>query len=306
MPGADKTTYANCLGRFVLDKNGKLIDTKLFNVDEAIKFLHDTGDEKKVPAPETLEVFRDEKFFKQFREVNILLAKQKIKESFSRDQLIIQVVAVVEDLDKVANGLVKRLRDWYALQAPEVTHSIESNEKFVKIILDSGKDILLKELKVGQAEAMGAEISTKDSGQVQALAEQVNTVYDIRDHYNSYLESLMKEICPNVYAITGTMIGAKLVAIAGGLEKLSQFPASTVQLLGAEKALFRHLKTGAKPPKFGVLINHPLITKSKKAEKGKVARALADKVSIASKVDYFKGEFIGEQLRKDLEKRFDQ
>ncbi|HII72111.1 TPA: C/D box methylation guide ribonucleoprotein complex aNOP56 subunit, partial [Candidatus Woesearchaeota archaeon] len=87
-------------------------------------------------------------------------------------------------------------------------------------------------------------------------------------------------------------------------EKMALMPASTIQLLGAEKALFRHMTTGAKPPKFGVIINHPLVTKAKKPDKGKVARTMADKISLAAKIDFFKGEFKGDDLRKELEERF--
>ena len=113
----------------------------------------------------------------------------------------------------------------------------------------------------------------------------------------------MKLLCPNITAVAGAVIGAKLLAIAGSLKKLSLFPASTVQLLGAEKALFRHLKTGAKSPKYGILHEHPLIAQAKKKDHGKVARLLADKIAIAAKVDFFKGNYVGDKLKKDIERR---
>jgi len=95
---------------------------------------------------------------------------------------------------------------------------------------------------------------------------------------------------------------AKLIALAGNLKKLVEFPSSTIQLLGAEKALFRHMRTGAKAPKHGIIHEHPIVSKAK--EKGKAARAVADKISLAVKVDYFKGKFIGDKLRKELEEKF--
>jgi nucleolar protein 56 len=104
--------------------------------------------------------------------------------------------------------------------------------------------------------------------------------------------------------LTGINIGAKMIAKAGSIEKMAFMPASTIQLLGAEEALFRHIKTGARPPKYGILLQHILVAKAKRPDKGKVAKALADKISIAIKVDFFKGEFIGDRLKRDLEKRF--
>ena len=105
-------------------------------------------------------------------------------------------------------------------------------------------------------------------------------------------------------AITGVSIGAKLLEHAGSLKRLAEMPASTIQLLGAEKALFRHIKNKKNLcPKYGLLHEHPFITQSKKKSHGKIARALADKIAIAVKVDYFKGKFIGDKLRKELEKK---
>ena len=114
----------------------------------------------------------------------------------------------------------------------------------------------------------------------------------------------MDELCPNTKAVCGVLTGAKLIEHAGSLKRLSEMPASTIQILGAEKALFRHMKTGAKPPRHGIIVHHPLIAKAPEKIHGKIARALADKISIASKVDYFQGKFIGDKLKKELEDKF--
>ena len=124
------------------------------------------------------------------------------------------------------------------------------------------------------------------------------------DSILKYLEKLMKRCCPNILEIAGTTIGAKLILIASGLKRLSGFPASTVQLLGAEKALFRHMTNKKfRPPKYGVIMQHQFIQSAKKQDKGKIARLLADKLSIAAKVDYFKGKFIGDKLKKEIKMR---
>ena len=119
-----------------------------------------------------------------------------------------------------------------------------------------------------------------------------------------YLDKLMDELMPNTKSIAGTTISAKLLEHAGSLKHLSELPSTTVQLFGAEKALFRHLHSNAKCPKYGLLHEHPLIPKTKRKDHGKAARALADKISIAAKVDYFKGEFVGDKLKAQIEKKF--
>ncbi|MFQ5474620.1 MAG: NOP5/NOP56 family protein [Candidatus Nanoarchaeia archaeon] len=298
MPEA-RFLYRNCLGGFAFDRNNSIVDSG--SLDE-LKKKHPEAEIITMPSLQILEAFKYEKHFKKFREYNIELAKKKVKESFTRDQLIVQTVSVIEDLDKAFNSLVKRLRDWYALQSPEIVHALEGHERFVKSVVSKEPKELIAELNLDGK--MGADLPSDDYGMIMQLAHMVEGLNQLKDEQDRYLEVLMKEIAPNVHAIAGTMIGAKLISIARGLEKLSKFPASTLQLLGAEKALFRHLKTGAKSPKYGVLIMHPLVANAKKSDKGKVARALADKISIASKVDYFRGDPIGEKLRKDMEAKF--
>ena len=114
----------------------------------------------------------------------------------------------------------------------------------------------------------------------------------------------MEKNCPNIAEVATPLLGAELIAEAGSLRRLSRVPGSTVQIFGAEKALFRHMKTGAKMPKHGIIIHHPLLAQSPYKLHGKVARALADKISIASKVDYFKGEFVGDKLKKAIISKF--
>ena len=111
----------------------------------------------------------------------------------------------------------------------------------------------------------------------------------------------MKKYCPNVLELAGVTIGAQLLELAKSLRRMAFLPASTIQLLGAEKALFRHLKTGSRSPKYGVIFQHPLIQNTKRSKRGKKARQLADKLSICAKLDFFKGEFLAKEYRKELE-----
>ncbi len=233
-----------------------------------------------------------EKYYKQ----NLEETKQKLRESVKFDDFIVQTINNIDEINRVANTLIKRLREWYELYNPEFSRKMEDHERFVEIVV-SGK-------AKKEAESMGAEFSKEDMEPVLKLAKEIDSLYKLKQKQEEYLEKVMQKNCPNITAVAGVQIGARLIAIAGDLKRLVLFPASTVQLLGAEKALFRHMKTGARAPKHGVIHEHPLIAKVGMKDKGKAARGLADKISIAAKIDYFKGEFIGDKLRKKVEDRF--
>jgi len=291
----EKYFFKNLIGNFVFDENGCLVGK-----GEKGKEIEDIKIKKKI-----LDYFKKEEFFRDFHEKNLLLSKKKIKEVTKRDLLIIHSVNVIKEADKVINSLAKRLREWYEIYAPEASYAIEDHKKFVELILKKGKKELLSEINVKEDESMGIDIEEKDLNAIMKLAEEVNRLYELRGNNEEYLKELMKDICPNILAIAGAQIGANLVALAGSLERLAMLPASTVQLLGAEKALFRHIKNKRNlPPKYGILHLHPLIVRHKRDMHGKIARALADKISIAAKIDFFKGSFAGDGLKKGLEEKF--
>lgn len=118
-----------------------------------------------------------------------------------------------------------------------------------------------------------------------------------------YIDDTMEEIAPNTKILAGSLLGARLISIAGSLMNLAKRPASTIQVLGAEKALFRSLKTGARPPKHGLIFQHNILHDAKRWQRGKIARALAGKIAIAVRIDAFGGKFVGDSLKKDLEER---
>ncbi|MBI1969201.1 hypothetical protein HYS48_00785 [Candidatus Woesearchaeota archaeon] len=328
--------YSSILGTFLVEaKKGRLIEKILFSqqnvldratalrqgawIQEEVAVLKKYPNAKitylgfkekeNIPvthALETLELvsnaIQEAIAFPPWQERSIMITRKAIRDAFKPELLIIQAVENIAELDKVANILGKRLREWFGYYLPEF--SLGNQEKFVSLILEKSKEVLLKELKVRREESMGAEFQKEDVEEMLALAKTMQELFALRKKHEEYLERNMQKTMPNVQAIAGTVIGAKLLALTGTLKRLATFPASTLQVLGAEKALFRHLKTGSRPPKYGILHEHPLIAKAKREKRGKVARGLADKISIAAKVDYFKGAFIGEKLRKELEKKF--
>ena len=314
--------FTNSIGSYVFDEHIHIKDRIEFSEEDRIKnaFLLSKGEildsEKKLQEAHPkakkvedlkilcriLEHFKDNKY--DFYDINLNNTKKIISLSVKEDLLIIQAVKTIEDLDKIANGLCKRLREWYSLYFPESSERIDDNETFVNTILEKDKKTLMREYSIELS--MGKDLDDFDLNEMIRFAKKVQSIYEERRSLEEYISKVMKKICPNMHAISGTNIGAKLIAKAGSIEKMVFMPASTIQLLGAEEALFRHIKTGARPPKYGILLQHPIVSKAKKSDKGKVAKAIADKITIAIKVDFFKGEFVGDKLKKDLEKRFSQ
>jgi nucleolar protein 56 len=135
---------------------------------------------------------------------------------------------------------------------------------------------------------------------VMDLADTLYRLYDDEERTEAYIQEIVEETCPNMCAIVGGPLAARLISLSGGLERLSSLPSSTVQLLGAEKAMFRHLKSGKRPPKHGVIYQHPEVHKAPYWQRGNIARALAGKILIAAKVDQYKGEFCGDRLNEEF------
>jgi len=310
----NKYLFSNIFGTFIFNEHFKPIKSIMFrntkdylNREQSEKQLAKNFKNLKKPEDKELKkilaLFKKKDYLEEFYSKNLVLTKKLIKESVRTDVLIIQAVNNISDIDKVVNILVKRLRDWYSLYNPEFERSMQNHEKFVELILKNKKKDLLNGLTLDAT--MGADLNESDLMPMLNLADSIRAMYELKRKQERYLESQMKQISPNLTAISGFSIGAKLLEKAGSLRRLAMFPASTVQLLGAEKALFRHMKNKKnKPPKFGIIHEHPLVSQSKRQIQGKAARALADKIAIAVKVDYFKGEFIGNKLRTELEKKF--
>ncbi len=283
-----KYLFSHLLGDFVLDAHLDIIE---LGREKELKSKY--RDLKPLPPEKWASVllnFKDRKYFRQFYEKNMALTKKAIRDSVSPDGLITQAVANIGELDKTGNLLAKRLREWYALYFPELTD--EDNEKFARQVL-AGK-------KKGK-ESMGADLGKADLEEINFLAEEIIRLYDLRRKHENYLEKVMQEHCPNLMKLAGVVIGAKLIELGKGLKHLAMLPASTIQLLGAEKALFRHIRTGAKSPKYGLLLQHQLVQKAGPSRRGKMARMLADKLSLCARLDYFQGEFKAEEYRKELE-----
>jgi nucleolar protein 56 len=190
--------------------------------------------------------------------------------------------------------LSERLHEWYGLQWPDYSRQVDETE-FLKIILEKGEE----------PEQNDQKVSPEDINAIRGLAETLHNIYEERGRLEKYVKINVEKLAPNTSKLTGALITAKLIALTGGIERLSKVSASTIQLLGAEKALFRHLKDGSSPPKHGIIFQHPYLHSAPYWQRGKIARALATKISIAIRVDYYKGEYQGDRFEEELKKRIE-
>ncbi|PNS14955.1 Nucleolar protein 58 [Sphaceloma murrayae] len=228
------------------------------------------------------------------------LSRHKLKFSPDKvDTMIIQAIALLDDLDKELNTYAMRVKEWYGWHFPEMAKIINDNLAYAKVILSMGvrsnaatadlSDILPEEIegavKAAAEISMGTEITDEDLMNIQALAEQVVGFTEYRSQLSSYLSSRMQAIAPNLTALVGDLVGARLIAHSGSLMNLAKSPASTIQILGAEKALFRALKTKHDTPKYGLIYHASLIGQATGKNKGKIARVLATKAALGLRVD---------------------
>ena len=228
------------------------------------------------------------------------LSRHKLKFSPDKvDTMIVQAIALLDDLDKELNTYAMRVKEWYGWHFPEMGRIVNDNLAYARVILSMGMrtsaanadlaEILPEEIeaavKAAAEVSMGTEITTEDLDNIQALAEQVVNFTDYRQQLSSYLSARMAAIAPNLTALVGDLVGARLIAHAGSLMNLAKSPASTIQILGAEKALFRALKTKHDTPKYGLIYHASLIGQATGKNKGKIARVLAAKAAIGIRVD---------------------
>ncbi|KAL8818677.1 MAG: hypothetical protein Q9191_007889 [Dirinaria sp. TL-2023a] len=228
------------------------------------------------------------------------LSRHKLKFSPDKvDTMIVQAIALLDDLDKELNTYAMRVKEWYGWHFPEMGRIVNDNLAYARVILKMGMrsnasnadlaEILPEEIEAAVKSAaevsMGTEITSDDLDNIQALAEQVVSFTEYRSQLSQYLSSRMSAIAPNLTALVGDLVGARLIAHAGSLMNLAKSPASTIQILGAEKALFRALKTKHDTPKYGLIYHSSLIGQATGKNKGKIARMLATKTALGLRVD---------------------
>lgn len=256
-------------------------------------------------------------------DVNTQLTRIKIKEAGEkRDKMIVQAVFSLDDIDNSLNLFSTRVREWYSLHFPELDKIVSSHPAFVQIVSELGlrSNFTVEKLEklsrvpsetaekiVSEAnKSMGAEISESDIEILKEFAAETLRLFELRKETERYISEMMKEVAPNVNGIIGPLLGARLISLAGGINELARLPSSITQILGAEKALFRSKKTGAPPPKHGVIFRHTEINTAPWWQRGKIARVYAGKLAIAARIDAFSGEYVAEELKEDIARRIAQ
>jgi len=240
----------------------------------------------------------------KLREFAIQLSSSKVSEvSESPDLHIIQAINTLDETDKIINSISSRLREWYGLHFPELDNLIDSINGYSQIVLSGKRESMSKKdfekagfpeskvemLSLVKEKSRGGKITDKNLAIVQTLANQILELFDLRNSIEEHVNEQMNEQAPNISAILGTAVGARILSRAGSLKRLACMPASTIQVLGAEKALFRSLKTGSNPPKHGILFQHAIVHAAPRWQRGKMARTIAAKAAIAARVDVYKG-----------------
>jgi nucleolar protein 56 len=254
--------------------------------------------------------------------VTMEITKLRVKGAVERRDLVVaQAIQSLDELDKTINMLMARVREWYGIHFPELDRLLDKHETYARLVVKLGnRDNFTVEKLEGEEvpktkaegiakvaeKSMGADLEEVDLKQIQALCTDIANLYKVRQDMETYLDSTMEEVAPNTKYLVGSLLGARLIALSGGLMNLAKRPASTIQVLGAEKALFRSLKTGTKPPKHGLIFQHTLLHDAKRWQRGKIARALAGKLAIAARADAFGGRSIGKELKASVDKRIEE
>ena len=228
------------------------------------------------------------------------LSRYKLKFSPDKvDVMIVQAIALLDDIDKELNTYAMRVKEWYGWHFPELARIIVDNIVYAKVIKLTGfrtnvaatdyagvlPEELENEVKQAAMISMGTEINEEDLENISMLCDQIISMGDYRSQLFEYLKNRMNAIAPNLTCMVGELVGARLIAHAGSLMNLAKHPASTVQILGAEKALFRALKTKHDTPKYGLIYHASLIGQAGAKNKGKISRTLAAKTALSIRVD---------------------
>lgn len=240
----------------------------------------------------------------KLRDFALSLSSSRVTEiSESPDLHIIQAINTLDETDKIINLLSSRVREWYGLHFPELDNLIDTISGYSKIVMAGRRDGFTQNtyLDAGfpeeksemlfllQKKSRGGQISDENLTIVQNIAKQILDLFELRQSLEKHIETQMQQVAPNTTVILGSTVGARVLAKAGSLKRLATMPASTIQVLGAEKALFRALKTGAQPPKHGLLFQHQLVHAAPRWQRGKIARAIAAKAAIGARVDVYGG-----------------
>jgi len=256
------------------------------------------------------------------RAVSDELAQMRLRRAGERRDLhIVHAVHVLDDLEKHLNQIYTRAREWYGVHYPELADLLQDPVDYLRFVssVPTRQDVdvgtvervigshkRLDDIIASAHASLGASITSEDAKTISMLTSLGVQTQHVKSKLEDYIRSMMSSEAPNLSAIAGPVLGSRLIALANGLERLARMPSSTIQVLGAEKALFRFFRTGRGAPKHGIIFQHPSIHSANRWQRGKIARAMAAKISIAARVDFFSKEDRSAELKRALEQRIEE
>ena len=255
-------------------------------------------------------------FFEQRREEALNATKEGIKRAYSNEEFaLIQAINAYLETVKSYNLLYERLSEWYGIYYPEIkvggqdilaelalainSRGNISQEAIKSVIKDEKRSAEIYETAMS---TIGREMNEEERKALVGFAQLSKNEKSALDELDTYIKDAARKIMPNITYLIDEKVAAELLSRAGSLERLATMPASTIQLLGAEKALFKHLKFGSKPPKYGALFKLTEVGGAKKELRGKIARVYATKLAMAARADAFTKNFIAKELKEALER----
>lgn len=243
----------------------------------------------------------------EIREEAISSTREELKESIEKDQLLVKAVKQLDQVGKDFTEEMERLRDWYSLHFPELESEISDDRELLKILENYGIERNDIEPFSGMAESStGTDLTEKEIKVIESTVSSISEMNDLKDGLEEYVEEGAQEEFHNLSGLLNPLLATRLVALAGGLEELAKKPASTVQMLGAEKALFRYLHGEGTPPKHGVLFQHKFVKTLPEGKRGKMARFMANKAVMAARIDNYGDKDKADSLREEARERFEE
>lgn len=285
----------------IIESNKRLSDygndrITIKNPNRAGDYLRSHYDEFDLNSDEVISIYQ-----------NLAIYKIK-KESAGEDKHLIQAINSIDEIDEAISKLIERIREWYALYFPEMD-TIKNNETYIRLISQNKtkEEILKAKPDAFPQDILDLDdnINPMDLEIMNNYAKSIHELQKSRKSIEDYIDSKMESIAPNLRLLVGSTLAAKLISHAGGIKRLAMYPSSTVQIMGAEKALFRHLKSGDRPPKYGLIYQHPQVRGAKWWNRGKIARMLAGQISFAARRDIFTKTF-DENIADDFKSKVEE
>ncbi|OAG31257.1 nucleolar protein 56 [Nematocida displodere] len=227
------------------------------------------------------------------------LSRKKIKYDTKReDNSVMQCISLVDEVNNDINDYYMKIKEMYSWHFPELAGICKEKEDYLEALQvvenrETAQKEEIEKLEHGQAilaameNTIGGDLIEEDMTHVKELAEVVLEKLAIRDRAMDHLHSRMSTVAPNLAALIGSVVGARLILKAGGLSKLAMCPSSTIQVLGAEKALFRAMKSKSKTPKYGLIFHSSFVNQSNLKMRGRISRYLSSKCALASRIDCY-------------------